>query len=55
MSLATPEDFQFSLEEQFERRVFTRRTDLSNDIRLLIGVQFHHVVDYISIKSMIDL
>jgi len=37
MSLANPEDFQFSLEEQFKGRLFTRRTDLSNDIRLLIG------------------
>jgi hypothetical protein len=39
MSLANPEDFQFSLEEQFEfeGRLFTRRTDLSNDLRLLIG------------------
>ena len=44
MSLANPEDFQFSLEEQFEGRLFTRRTDLSNDIRLLIGTNALHAI-----------
>ena len=44
MSLANPEDFQFSLEEQFEGRLFTRRTDLSNDIRLLIGTNALHAM-----------
>jgi hypothetical protein len=37
MSLANSADFQFPLEDQFEGRLFTRRTDLSNDLRLLIG------------------
>jgi hypothetical protein len=37
MSLANPEDFRFLHKEQFEGRLLTRRTDLSNDIRLLIG------------------
>ena len=44
MSLANPEDFQFSLEEPFEGRLFTRRTDLSNDIRLLIGTNALHAM-----------
>jgi len=44
MSLANSEDFQFSLEEQFEGRLFTRRTDLSNDIRLLIGTNALHAM-----------
>ena len=44
MSLANPEDFQFSLEESFEGRLFTRRTDLSNDIRLLIGTNALHAM-----------
>jgi hypothetical protein len=44
MSLANPADFQFPLEEQFEGRLFTRRTDLSNDIRLLIGTNALHAI-----------
>lgn len=44
MLLANPEDFQFSLEEPFEGRLFTRRTDLSNDIRLLIGTNALHAM-----------
>ena len=44
MLLANPEDFQFSLEEPFEGRLFTRRTDLTNDIRLLIGTNALHAM-----------
>src|SRR5450631_497676 len=44
MSLANPEDFQFSLEEQFEGRLFTRRSDLSTGIRLLIGTNALHAM-----------
>ena len=32
-------DFQFPLEDQFEGRLFTRRKDLSNDLRLLIDIE----------------
>ena len=35
MPLSNPADFQFSLEEPFYGRLFTRRSDLTNDIRLL--------------------
>jgi hypothetical protein len=44
MPLANPADFQFSLEEPFERRLFTRRSDLTNDIRLLIGTNALHAI-----------
>jgi hypothetical protein len=44
MSLANSADFQFSLEEPFEVRLFARRTDLSNDIQLLIGTNAIHAM-----------
>jgi hypothetical protein len=44
MSLANSADFQFSLDEPFEVRLFTRRTDLSNDIQLLKGTNAVHAM-----------
>ena len=44
MSLANSADFQFPLEDQFEGRLFTRRKDLSNDLRLLIGTNALHAI-----------
>ena len=35
MPLSNPADFQFSHEEPFYGRLFTRRSDLTNEIRLL--------------------
>lgn len=36
--------FQSALEENFEGRLFTRRADLSNEIRLLIGTNALHAM-----------
>ena len=44
MPLANPDDFQFALEEPFYGRLFTRRPDLTNDIRLLIGTNALHAL-----------
>jgi len=44
MPLSNPADFQFSLEEPFYGRLFTRRSDLTNDIRLLIGTNALHAI-----------
>jgi len=44
MSLTNSADFQFSPEEQLEGRLFTRRKDLSNEIRLLIGTNGLHAM-----------
>ena len=44
MPLANPADFQFPLEEPFYGRLFTRRPDLTNDIRLLIGTNALHAL-----------
>ncbi len=38
MILQNTENVQSSLEDQFDRRLFTRRTDLSNKIRVTIAI-----------------
>ena len=42
MSLISTADFQFSLEAPLDGRLFTRRKDLTNNIRLLIGSNSEH-------------
>jgi len=42
MPLANPDAFQFALKEPFYGRLFTRRPELTNDIRLLIGANILH-------------
>ena len=42
MILTNPADFQSSLAEQFERRKFTRRDDLSSAVRLAIAAEAVH-------------
>ena len=44
MSLTNTADFQFPLDEQFDGRLFTRRKDLTNNIRLLIGTNGLHAI-----------
>src|SRR5664280_1654263 len=44
MSLTSTADFQFPLEEPLNGRLFTRRKDLTNNIRLLIGTNALHAI-----------
>src|SRR5664280_2061653 len=44
MSLTSTADFQFPLEEPLDGRLFTRRKDLTNNIRLLIGTNGLHAI-----------
>ena len=44
MSLTSTADFQFSLEAPLDGRLFTRRKDLTNNIRLLIGTNGLHAI-----------
>ena len=44
MSLTNIADFQFPLDEQFNGRLFTRRKDLTDSIRLLIGTNGLHAI-----------
>src|SRR5665647_2545095 len=44
MSLTRTADFQFPLEEPLDGRLFTRRKDLTNNIRLLIGINGLHAI-----------
>jgi hypothetical protein len=44
MILANSADYRCLLEDQFERRLFTRRTDLSNAIRLTIATNALHAM-----------
>jgi hypothetical protein len=44
MVLPKSEDRQFSLEDQFQRRRFTRRADLTNSMRLAIGTDALHAM-----------
>jgi len=44
MSLTNIADFQFPLDERFDGRLFTRRKDLTNNIRLLIGTNGLHAI-----------
>jgi len=44
MVLPKSEDRQLSLEDQFQRRRFTRRADLTNSVRLAIGAEALHAM-----------
>jgi hypothetical protein len=44
MVLRNSADFQSSLDEQFDRRLFTRRNDLTNEIRLSIASDALHAI-----------
>ena len=44
MVLRNSADQQSLLEGQFEKRLFTRRTDLTNEIRLMIAINALHAM-----------
>ena len=44
MVLRNSADQQSLLEGQFKKRLFTRRTDLTNEIRLMIAINARHAM-----------